>query len=123
MAFMGCVDFGASGMIPAFAPAQDTLNGTTSHQFTIRPPATATTLVYRIFRLCGGAVVGPCGRDQQARLLVTTITAHMCKDCPTVFRIDAPGNGSKPSPPSRALMGKRYGSAGIEPGRDRKGGG
>src|SRR5213594_3633698 len=106
MAFMGCLDFGASGMIPAFAPAQDTLNGTTSHQFTIRLPATATTLVYRIFRLCGGAVVGPCGRDQQARLLVTTIfahmccdcgheqaclliattiTAHMCKDCPTVF--------------------------------------
>src|SRR5213083_2889010 len=98
MAFMGCLDFGASGMISAFAPAQDTLNGTTSHQFTIRLPATATSLVYRIFRLCG--------RDQQARLLVTTITAHMCKDCPTVFRIDAPGNGSKPSRPFPCFNGK-----------------
>src|SRR5947208_13786851 len=99
MAFMGCLDFGASGMIPAFAPAQDTLIGTTSHQFPIRLPATATTLVYRILRLCGGAVVGPCGRDQQARLLVTTITAPMCIVCLTFFRLAAPGYRSNLSPP------------------------
>src|SRR5437773_3831138 len=106
MAFMGCLDFGASGMIPAFAPAQDTLNGTTSHQFTIRLPATATTLCI-VFSACAGAQSSArVGANQQARLLVTTITAHMCKDCPTVFRIDAPGNGSKPSPPFPCFNGK-----------------
>src|SRR6266478_876022 len=106
MAFMGCLDFGASGMIPAFAPAQDTLNGTTSHQFTIRRHHCLYIVFCALVDCEACAVIGPCGRDQQARMLVTTITAHMCKDCPTVFRIDAPGNGSKPSPPFPCFNGK-----------------